>query len=337
VKMIYRTFGEVFPYVYAFTPGDETTDTILLGSDRPIRLDLEVLRARMASSKILAAELERAEVEGPEDLVASIFLGPDEVASFTAGAARNTDDNALLEHTAPRDLLASVRGNTFARAVRGATWPYGHLDGLVTGFGPDRAGGELALARALYAYGRRREAGTWLDRARSSGAATERLEIIARLSEPVDLHDPELVVTAGGGPLPTPSPSLFRDQRRAREAADQLAEAYRFIAEGRWPAAWDRLSALPERSDDPAGRDVDLLAGYAAYKSVMYMVEARRLLRPLYDDPDVSARRPAIAYYMGRTNYGLGAFRDGIRALERFADRNPELAAEVLERRLPAR
>ena len=36
VKMIYRTFAAAFPHVYAFTPGDETTDTILIGSDAPL-------------------------------------------------------------------------------------------------------------------------------------------------------------------------------------------------------------------------------------------------------------------------------------------------------------
>ena len=260
VKMIYRTFHEVFPYVYAFTPGDETTDTILLGSDRPIPLDLEVLRARMSASKVLAAELERADVETPEDLVASIFLGPDEVAAFTAGAEINTDDNALLEHTAPRDLLASVRGNTFARAVRGATWPYGHLDGIVTGLGDPPAERQLVLARALYAYGRRREAADWLERARRGGARPDqvsRLERVARLSDPVDFHDPELVVTAGGaGPLPTPRPELFRthDAARARAAAEHLAAAYALIADGRWPAAWQKLSDLPPRTRDQAGQ-----------------------------------------------------------------------------------
>jgi hypothetical protein len=67
------------------------------------------------------------------------------------------------------------------------------------------------------------------------------------------------------------------------------------------------------------------------------MVQARRLLRPLYDDPETSERRPAVSYYLGRTNYGLGAFRDGVRALERFTDSHPELVQEVLDRRLPPR
>ena len=344
VKMIYRTFHEVFPYVYAFTPGDETTDTILLGADHPIDLDLAALEARMAGSPRLAAELARAQVESPEELVASLFLGPDEVASFTAGAGRNTDDNARLEHTAPRDLLASVRGNHFARSVRGPTWPYGHLDGLVTGFGEGerRIRRQLALGRALLGYGRRREAAAWLERARAAGATgaeVDRLALLMDLSDTIDFADPELVVTAGGAPLPPPAPGLFRvrDPARARAASADLAEAYRLVADGSWPAAWKRMARLPPRTDDDAGRDVDLLAAYAAYKSVNEMVRARQILRPLYDDDALVERRPSVAYYMGRVSYGLGAFRDGLRALERFADLRPDLAREVVDQRLPPR
>ena len=344
VKMIYRTFREVFPYVYAFTPGDETTDTILLGADHPIDLDLAALEARMAGSPRLAAELARAQVESPEELVASLFLGPDEVASFTAGAGRNTDDNARLEHTAPRDLLASVRGNHFARSVRGATWPYGHLDGLVTGFGDgeQKVRRQLALGRALLGYGRRREAAAWLERARGSGARggeADRLALLMDLSDTIDFADPELVVTAGGAPLPPPAPGLFRvrDPARAEAGTADLAEAYRLIADGRWPAAWKRIARLPPRTDDDAGRDVDLLAAYAAYKSVNEMVRARQILRPLYEDDAFVERRPSVAYYMGRVSYGLGAFRDGLRALERFVDLRPDLAREVVDQRLPSR
>ncbi len=343
VKMIYRTFAGAFRHVYAFTPGDETTDTILIGSDAPLRLDLSALRRTMAQPA-LAAELARADVATPEQLVASLLLGPGEIASFTAGAELNTDDNARLEHTAPRDLLASVRGNRFARAVRGASWPYGRLEPVVTGLGtgPARAAAELDLSRALLAYGRRREAAWWLERAGQHGAEPGRVAGVARLmrlSDAVDFGDPELVVTAGGaGPLPPPAAGLFArgsDERRRAAAAD-LTEAYRLLAEGRWLPAWALFDRLPERAAIDAGRDVDLVAAYAAYKS-LELARARDLLSALYDDESYSARRPAVSYYMGRASYGLGAFRDGVVALERFADRHPRLADEVLAKRLPSR
>jgi spermidine synthase len=343
VKMIYRTFAAAFPHVYAFTPGDETTDTILIGSDVPIALDRAALARRMRAPA-LAAELERAGVVAPEDLIASLLLGPGETAAFTAGAELNTADNARLEHTAPRDLLASVRGNHFARAVRGPTWPYGRLEPILTGLGAgaSRPGAELDLARALLAYGRRREAQTWLDRAGRDGARADRSVRVARLlllTGPVDFRDPELVVTAGAaGPLPAPSPSLFArgGEARRRAAAGDLARAYRLLAEGRWLPAWRAFDHLPVRKADDAGRDVDLAAAYAAYKAID-LIEAREILLDLCDDAGYRARRPAAAYYLGRASYGLGAFRDGVRALEQFADGQPQLADEVLAKRLPAR
>ncbi|HKE13925.1 MAG TPA: fused MFS/spermidine synthase [Kofleriaceae bacterium] len=343
VKMIYRTFAAAFPHVYAFTPGDETTDTILIGSDAPIALDRAALARRMREPA-LAAELARAGVAAPEDLLASLLLGPGEIAAFTAGAEINTADNARLEHTAPRDLFASVRGNHFARAVRGPSWPYGHLEPIVTGLGQGAARGaaELDLARALVAYGRRREARTWLERAGASGApaaATARIARLLRLTDPVDFRDPELVVTAGGaGPLPAPAPALFArggDARRSAAAAD-LARAYALLADGRWLPAWRVFDRLPVRTGDDRGRDVDLAAAYAAYKA-LELLEARELLRPLCADAAYAARRPAASYYLGRASYGLGAFRDGVGALEQFADRVPRMADDVLARRLPAR
>src|SRR5690606_26722312 len=105
--------------------------------------------------------------------------------------------------------------------------------------------------------------------------------------------------------------------------------------EGQFPAAWRKLEQLPPRADTSLGRDIDLLVAYGAYKSVLEMQTARRLLRPLYDDPTFLRRRPATAYYMGRTSFGLGSFADGVRALEWFVDHAPELAHEVLAQRLP--
>jgi hypothetical protein len=138
--------------------------------------------------------------------------------------------------------------------------------------------------------------------------------------------------------LPAPGLSLFArgSQERRRAAADDLARAYRLLAEGRWLPAWRQFDRLPPRADSDAGRDVDLAAAFAAYKSIE-LARARELLRPLYDDVRASARRPAVSYYLGRVSHGLGAFRDGARALERFAAEHPRLADEVVANRLPAR
>jgi spermidine synthase len=328
VKMIYRTFAESFPHVYALTPGDETTDTILIGSLEPLALDLAAIDAAIDDSPVLAAELARGGVESAAEVLASSFLLPDEIAAFTAGASINTDDNALLEYRAPRDLLASAARGSFAREVRSAGWPYGRLLELMQA-DPEN---DAAMARALLAYGRRREAGRFLERARTGGASEDVVGMIDRLralSRPRDFRDPELPFVAGGPPLPEPSPALFADPGRAGTGVSALERAYPLVAEGQWARAYRRLRELPERADSDDGRDISLLLGYLAYKSVA-LEEARRILEALAQRPSFVTRRPATLYYLGRTLYGVGAFRQGLAALERFAKEHPAQAAEAI-------
>ncbi len=328
VKMIYRTFAESFDYVYAFTPGDETTDTILLGSAAPLHLNLADLRARMLDSDVLRAELKRAEIETAEDLVASLLLGPDEVASFTAGGSINTDDNAKLEYAAPHDLLASANSGHFARLVRGDTWPYGYLEPVVEGVFDGVTGrAELRIARSLMTYGRLRRANHWLDLADDKGVDTTALRRVLALAEMRDFLDPELSITEGGPKLPTPSAELFKKPNEA--AAVRLREGYQLYSEARWSAGWDALKALPRRSEDSAGSDVTLLMAYFAYKS-LELDKARKLLEPLAEDQRYRARRPGLVYYLARAHFGLGHFRDGIQLLEDFARRWPEVADQCI-------
>ncbi len=332
VKMIYRTFSESFQYVYAFTPGDETTDTILLGSDRPLTMNLQAFRARMAASDILVAELKRGEIQVAEDLVASLLLGPDEVTAFTAGATINTDDNAKLEYAAPHDLLASANTGHFARLVRGDRWPYGYLEPVLEGISDGTPGAaELRVARSLMTYGRLRRAAHWLDKADALGADSTHLRRVLGLAQPRDYLDPEFPITEGGGPLPKPGPELF--QRKAELAAERLTEGYQLFAKARWSAGWHALRRLPPRVASDSGRDVSLLMGYFAYKA-LELDEARKLLTPLAELPEYRTSRPSVAYYLGRSHFGLGHFRDAIEFFEDFAKRWPELAESCIASRL---
>ncbi|MCP4446247.1 MAG: hypothetical protein GY811_13020 [Myxococcales bacterium] len=332
VKMIYRTFSESFRYVYAFTPGDETTDTILLGSDRPLAMNLQKLREQMAGSDILMAELARGEIQVAEDLVASILLGPEEVASFTAGASINTDDNAKLEYAAPHDLLASANTGQFARLVRGDSWPYGYLEPVLEGVSSGPLGSaELRIARSLLTYGRLRRAENWIDKAEALGADSTHLRRVHALAQPTDYLDPELAITEGGAPLPKAAPGLFH--RSSEPAAELLQEGYNLFAKGRWAAGWAALRRLPSRADSPDGRDVSLLMAYLAYKT-LDLDQARKLLAPLSENEQYRGMRPSVAYYLGRTHFGLGHFRDAVEFFEDFAKRWPDLADSCISSRL---
>ncbi|MBT8493505.1 MAG: fused MFS/spermidine synthase, partial [Deltaproteobacteria bacterium] len=332
VKMIYATFSEAFPYVYAFTPGDATSDTILIGTLEPLEIDLDRLAAKMRDP-VLRAELIRAEVDLPEQLIASFFLGPEDIASFTAGADINTDDNARLEFAAPLDLLSENRAR-LAREIRTMDWPYGRLEGIVS-LGSDPGRRANLLARELVGYGRYREANHWLEVARDHGAGAE-ANITARLIElamPVDYLDPELPLTAGGAPLPDLAPSLFKGTGRQRQnGVNKLRAAYEHLAVGEWALAHRALSELPPRAESETGRDVELVRGYLAYKSVN-LRKARSILRKLASE-EIFRRRPAARYYLGRALLGLGNFAEGRDVMIEFIRRHPDLAKQAAKSRL---
>src|SRR5205085_2837396 len=102
IKTIYRTVSEEFPYVYVFSAEDLSSDTILIASMEPLNLDLAPVE-RAFANPVTRAEAKRAGLESPHDVFAYLLLTPDELGSFTAGSPDNTDDNARIEFSAPRD------------------------------------------------------------------------------------------------------------------------------------------------------------------------------------------------------------------------------------------
>jgi len=120
-RAILGTFQSVFPEVLVFVPPTKV-DTILIGSRRPIRVDLAELDRRWANPR-MRAENARLGLDRPEHLLACFALGPEAVRRLAAGAPLNTDDNMWVEFQAPRNM---VRSDTEAALVvaaleRGAT------------------------------------------------------------------------------------------------------------------------------------------------------------------------------------------------------------------------
>jgi spermidine synthase len=109
VKAVCRTFGSVFPYVYVFgvppREGEErpVPDLFLLGSGREMKPDIPYMEKVMGEARLKAA-LKRIHVEEAGDLVSMLRMGPQETNDFSAGAPMNTDDNGLVEFSAPLHL-----------------------------------------------------------------------------------------------------------------------------------------------------------------------------------------------------------------------------------------
>ena len=101
-RTILATFQSVFPEVMVFR--STLGDSILLGSRRPILINLADLEARW-SAAATRAENARIGLERPEDLLALLYAGPEAVRVFVEGAPINTDDNMHVEFRAPQEMV----------------------------------------------------------------------------------------------------------------------------------------------------------------------------------------------------------------------------------------
>jgi spermidine synthase len=106
-QAVVATFHAVFPHVVVFrtSPGD----TALVGSERPLRLDLADLERRLRAARVLQ-DLRRVGLGGAEDLVARLVLDVGDVAGYARESRINTDDNGYLEFEAPRHLYLNAIG-----------------------------------------------------------------------------------------------------------------------------------------------------------------------------------------------------------------------------------
>lgn len=104
LRTLIATFRAAFPYTYIFRGAEG--DLMLLGSKRERKIDMAVLRAHLMNKRV-ATELARVNTERASDIISRLYLGPDEAAKFASLARINTDDNALIEFSAPRRVGTS--------------------------------------------------------------------------------------------------------------------------------------------------------------------------------------------------------------------------------------
>ncbi len=318
VKAIYRTLREVFPHAYVFAAEDLSSDTILIASLRPLPLDLRLLERALGDPRT-AAEAKRGKVASAHDILAQLLLTPEELESFTAGARLNTDDNALIEFAAPRDLLGYVKYDPYLAKVYGPQWPYGRLTEVVTGY--ERPQQMAGLSVALLAHGRSREAELWARRAETAGggAEAEHARLLLNLVATRDSRDPEIPLAPEGDltpPTPPPDTKAELRERIAREYGEVVA-----LLKAHRPAqAFKVVEAWPAELAGNLGPDFALLSGFLDYKS-QFFADAVDELTALAADPAFVARRPATLYYLGRSHFAVSAYAKAIPALEEFVRR----------------
>jgi spermidine synthase len=318
VKSIYRTLRAEFPYVMVFSPEDLSSDTILLASDRPLRLDRRRVEERLADPRT-GAEAKRAGLTSAHDVFAHLLLGPDEVESFAAGGQLNTDDNARIEFNAPRDLLGYSRFEPYLARVHGPRWPYGRLSGILDGYGPGEAAAQGSLSRSLLSHGKTREAEWWARQAARGGGGpeAERARLLLDLVATREDRDPEISLAPHDDLQPPVVPThLARHGERVRR---EYAQIQALIAAHRYATAYKVLEAWPEELWGHLGQDFALLSGFIHYKAELY-ADAVEQLKPLAHDVTYARRRPAASYYLGRAHYASVTYGKAVAALERYIE-----------------
>jgi spermidine synthase/tetratricopeptide (TPR) repeat protein/MFS family permease len=117
-RSVLKAFHSVFPYVMVFDPAPP--DIILIGSKTPIEIDLVALEERLKSDPI-KRDLDRIGIQTPYDLLATFSLGSNEINEYLGSAVINTDDNAWVEVSGPRDYYTG-RINGQPEAIRDALY-----------------------------------------------------------------------------------------------------------------------------------------------------------------------------------------------------------------------
>ena len=110
LRSILATFHQVFPHVLIFQVEDY--DLIILGSLEPLLLDGQRLRERISRPEV-REDLNRINIQSVRPFLVHFVLGTEEIPAFVGGGAINTDDNALLEFSAPKTLYEDTSEANF--------------------------------------------------------------------------------------------------------------------------------------------------------------------------------------------------------------------------------
>jgi tetratricopeptide (TPR) repeat protein len=214
----------------------------------------------------VAAECARAFVHTPFDLFARLFLGPAEIDAFAGAGQLNTDDNALLEFSAPLDLVEYARYEGFFRDFYHGDTVHGRVMGLVSDLDESDAG---ALAGALLRHGKLREAAEILEPRVAAAPEARHLLLLARLAQaPLDEeafpYEDWLPRVIPG--VPQAKMARFWDLHRRELLEDALELLAALPPDTGLDASYAILSAFSFLRDDMAASAVEVLRDVAGHK-----------------------------------------------------------------------
>ncbi len=316
VKTIYRTFASLFRHVVVFSAEDLSSDTVLLGSDDPLPLDLARLRRAFAMPGV-ASELERAYVHSPYDVFARVLLANEsELRKFTAGAVLNTDDNARIELSAPRDLIGFERYKGYLQTMYAPNWPYARIAPRLTGFGTgdEAAENDAQQALALLAHGRKSQSSLLLTAATQAGNGPS-LQLTRAIHDGLLGVQDEPGCSFAAEAVPADAPQKLREPLRTAWAAVQAA-----LARHSYKQALAALERVPEHLRRDLGADWALAEGFVLYKVDDSETAIELLEGVVRSEPAFAAAHPELYYFLARSHDALMHFDKAVRNMRAYVE-----------------
>ncbi|MCR6669780.1 hypothetical protein [Devosia ginsengisoli] len=144
LQTLLRTFREVYPSVLIYAAVDYG-DLVLIGSENPLDPTLENAHD-LFGEPALAEELGAIRTRSGLDLLSLFLLDGRDILAMGDEIPVNTDDNMIIEYSAPKSLHAMTRAENFNLLLRHARLPHG--------FGSNGAGALGGTRPELLAAGR---------------------------------------------------------------------------------------------------------------------------------------------------------------------------------------
>jgi len=130
LSSILAGFHRVFPHVLVFAMASGV-DLVVVGSDHPLALDLDETNRRM-SDLWVRADLARASVSSELDMAAMLQTGGNALTDLLRAAVPNTDENGLVEFSAPKAFYLDTEDQNTALLRGNADDPLTTLEGLIS-------------------------------------------------------------------------------------------------------------------------------------------------------------------------------------------------------------
>jgi spermidine synthase len=115
-RMLFRAFYDVFPHATAWQQL-RGGPMLLIGTHRPLRIDYERLRTRMAEPHV-RRDLELAGVQNADDLLAYFVFDEEAFRKFAVDVPPVTDDHTVLDFTMPYFLGSGFGLGSFSLYAR---------------------------------------------------------------------------------------------------------------------------------------------------------------------------------------------------------------------------